>query len=366
MAHAEQIGRGETSVAAGISLAALILFGVRFVQGFIFWGGASRRLIYDFHEVAGIDQAVKLDFEGPGFVAAKLTHALPGALWVQAPIEWTLRHPDLIVASVWMWTFAELAVGLGLMLGLATRLSAFASIWLNATLMLIFGWMGSTCLDEWTMAVSGVAMSSAVFLAGGGAYSLDQRYFDTAARGTHIGWTNWIFSGPLPEATLRKLALWLGIGCALFTVLSYQILFGAVVSALHSRTNFHRHDIALSAPQVATDGSVKFDAYVDAGPDTGAAYIVAATLLDGSGQKLAQWDGAALAALTPDAVRNTYPYAWAAQFKTERIGFSGQTGARATITLPPIATAPASGDARILVLEAIDGSLWRGVGAVAK
>jgi thiosulfate dehydrogenase [quinone] large subunit len=366
MAHAEQIERNGASAVAGISLAALILFGVRFVQGFIFWGGASRRLIYDFHDVVGVDQAVKLDFNGPGFVAAKLTHALPGSLWVQAPIEWTLRHPDLIVASVWMWTFAELAVGLGLMLGLATRLSAFASIWLNVTLMLIFGWMGSTCLDEWTMAVSGVAMSSAVFLAGGGAFSLDHRYFGTAASGPQSGWTSWIFSGPLPDAMLRKLALWLGIGCALFTVLSYQILFGAVVSPLHSRTNFHRHNIALSAPQVTADGSVKVDAYVDAGPDTGAAYIIAATLLDGSGEKLAQWDGAALAALAPEAIHNAYPYEWAAQFKTERIGFSGQTGARAAITLPAVTTAPASGDARILVLEAIDGSLWRGVGAVAK
>ncbi|MFA6141319.1 MAG: TQO small subunit DoxA domain-containing protein, partial [Hyphomicrobium sp.] len=198
------------------------------------------------------------------------------------------------------------------------------------------------------------------------ALSLDRRYFGTAASSPQSGWTNWIFSGPLPEATLRKLALWLGIACALFTVLSYQILFGAVVSPLHSRTNFHRHNIALTAPQVATDGKVTFDAYVDAGPDTGAAYIIAATLLDGSGEKLAQWDGAALAALAPEAIRNAYAYEWAAQFKTERIGFSGQTGARAAITLPPVTTAPASGDARILVLEAIDGSLWRGVGAVAK
>ncbi len=107
-----------------------------------------------------------------------------------------------------------------------------------------------------------------------------------------------------------------------------------------------------------------FDAYVDAGPDTGAAYIIAATLLDGSGQKLAQWDGAALAALAPDAIRNAYPYAWASQFKPERIGFSGQTGARATITLPPVGDAGGrQGDARILVLEAIDGSAWRAVGA---
>ncbi len=90
---------------------ALALLGTRFVQGFIFWGGASRRLIYDFHDVDGVDLALKLDFNAPGFVAAKLTHALPGALWVQGPIEWTLAHPDLILASVWLWTIAELAVG---------------------------------------------------------------------------------------------------------------------------------------------------------------------------------------------------------------------------------------------------------------
>jgi len=140
MPQASTIERSGT--AAGLSLAALILLGTRFTQGFIFWGGATRRLIYDFHSVDGVDKALKLDFDAPGFVAAKLTHALPGALWVQGPIEWTLRHPDLIVASVWLWTFAELAIGLGLMLGLATRLAAFGSFWLNVALMLIFGWMG--------------------------------------------------------------------------------------------------------------------------------------------------------------------------------------------------------------------------------
>jgi thiosulfate dehydrogenase (quinone) len=366
MAHADRIEQDAPSVATALSLAALVLLGTRFVQGFIFWGGASRRLIYDFHDVAGVDHAVKLDFDLPGYVAAKLTHALPGALWVQSPIEWTLSHHDLIVASVWLWTIAELAVGLGLMFGLATRLSAFVSIWLNVALMLIFGWMGSTCLDEWTMAVSGVAMSSALFLAGSGAYSLDSRFGLNANVASSPSWMRWIFGGPLPPETIRKLALRLGLACVAFTVLSYHILFGAVVSPLHSRTNFHRHNIAMSAPSVAADGSVTFEAFVDAGPDTGAAYIVAATLLDGSGQKLAQWDGAALAALAPDAVRNAYPYAWASRFKPESIGFSGQTGARATITLPPVATQAAEGEARILVLEAIDGSVWRAVGRLAK
>jgi|JRHI01.1.fsa_nt_gi thiosulfate dehydrogenase [quinone] large subunit len=358
MPQASTIERSGT--AAGLSLAALILLGTRFTQGFIFWGGATRRLIYDFHSVDGVDKALKLDFDAPGFVAAKLTHALPGALWVQGPIEWTLRDPDLIVASVWLWTIAELAVGLGLMLGIATRAAAFGSFWLNVVLMLIFGWMGSTCLDEWTMAVSGVAMSSAVFLAGGGAWSMDERYIAPTGWAQRMPWLNWIASGPLPDDVVPKLALWLGGVSIVFTLLTYHVLFGAVLTPLHSRVNFHKHDIALTDVQIAPDGEVTFAAYVDAGPDTGAAYIVSAKLLDAAGATIAQWDGATLAALRESAIRNAYPYAWAAKFKTEMIGFAGQTGARAVITLPPPSTGHvAPGQAYTLVLDAIDGAKWQ-------
>jgi thiosulfate dehydrogenase (quinone) len=350
------MARARTLEATDLSLMALALLGTRFVQGFIFWGGASRRLIYDFRPVDGVDLALKLDFSAPGFVAAKLTHALPGALWVQGPIEWTLTDPDLIVASVWLWTLAELAVGLGLIFGFMTRAAAFVSFWLNVSLMLIFGWMGSTCLDEWTMAVSGVAMSSALFIAGSGAYSLDERLGRTAWAQRN-GWLNWIASGPLPEETLHKLALALAATCVAFTVLSYQVLFGAVISPLHSRVNFHRHHIALSAAAVSPTGAVTFSAYVDAGPDTGAAYVIAARLVDKTGATVTSWDGAALAALPPSAIRNSYPYAWASRFKTETIGFSGQTGARAIITLPAVAPV-ADGDYE-LVLEAINGAKWQ-------
>jgi len=346
--------------AVPLSLAALILLGARFTQGFIFWGGATRRLIYDVHSVDGVDKALKLDFDAQGFVAAKLTHALPGALWVQGPIEWTLRHPDLIVASVWLWTIAELAVGVGLMLGLLTRASAFVSLWLNVVLMVIFGWMGSTCLDEWTMAVSGVAMSGAVFASGGGCWSLDARYIAPTGFAQRSPWLAWICSGPLPSEIMHKLALWLSGIAIVFTLVTYHILFGAIVTPLHSRVNFHKHDIALAHAQLSPDGAVTFDVYVDAGPDTGAAYIVAAKLADAAGAIVAQWDGATLAALPESAIRNGYPYVWASKFKTERIGFSGQTGAKATITLPPPAGAKLTpAHSYTLVLEAIDGAKWQ-------
>jgi hypothetical protein len=114
----------------------------------------------------------------------------------------------------------------------------------------------------------------------------------------------------------------------------------------------------LSDVTLAADGAPTFNAYVDSGPDTGAAYIIAARLVDASGATVAEWDGAALAALPPAAIRNVYPYVWASHFKTEKIGFSGQTGARATITLPPTPNA-STGTPHELVLEAINGATWR-------
>lgn len=357
MAEAHTIERTAPGRVACFSLLALVLLGTRFVQGFIFWGGASRRLLYNFHEVDGVDVAAKLDFDSAGFVANKLTHALPGTLWIQGSLEWTLQYPDLIIASVWMWTLAELGVGLGLIFGLATRLAAAVSVGINIVLMLIFGWMGSTCLDEWTMAVSGVAMSSAIFVAGGGAWSLDS-FIGRSQWAGRNAWSTWVFSGPLPLERVRTLALVLAAVAVVFTVGSYHILFGAVISPQHARVNFHRHDIALSNVAMATDGAVTFKAYVDAGPDTGAAYVIAARLVDASGATIAAWDGATLAALPDAAIDNVYPYVWASHFKTETIGFSGQTGAQATITLPPQQTTK-PGTAQALVLEAIDGTTWQ-------
>jgi hypothetical protein len=81
---------------------------------------------------------------------------------------------------------------------------------LNFALMLIFGWMGSTCLDEWTMAVSGVAMSSGVFLAGGGAWSLDS-LIERSGWGERHRWIAWVFSGPLPPERVKAAALALEI-----------------------------------------------------------------------------------------------------------------------------------------------------------
>ena len=328
MSHAHQIERNGGSTVAGLSLAALILFGVRFVQGFIFWGGASRRLIYDFHDVAGVDQAVKLDFNGPGFVAAKLTHALPGALWIQAP-----DRMDVAPSR----PHRRLGVDVDLR---------------------------RACCRPWLDARAGDAPirlrqhrsqrdADADFRLDG--LDLPRRMDNGGVRrGDELGripCRRWRVVARCTLSRPRKGRIGQRVEAAGFSAgrcptqrcVSWPC--GSASAARYSRSSptrsclapWYRRCIRARTSTATTSrcrrrrlpptARVTFDAYVDAGPDTGAAYIVAATLLDGSGEKLAQWDGAALAALAPDAIRNVYPYEWASQFKTERIGFSGQTGA---------------------------------------
>jgi hypothetical protein len=53
-------------------IAAIALLSIRFIQGFIYWGGGSRRFIY---------APSKLDPSAPSWMANKFQTAMPGALF---------------------------------------------------------------------------------------------------------------------------------------------------------------------------------------------------------------------------------------------------------------------------------------------
>jgi uncharacterized membrane protein YphA (DoxX/SURF4 family) len=117
---------------------------IRFIQGFIYWGGGSRRFIY---------APAKLDPNAASWMANKLQSAMPGALLgTDHIIAFLLHHFYLLYASLILFSAAELITGLFLMTGFLTRAAALVSIGLSVVLMLMFGWQGATCIDEWTMA----------------------------------------------------------------------------------------------------------------------------------------------------------------------------------------------------------------------
>jgi thiosulfate dehydrogenase (quinone) len=106
-------------------IAAIALLSTRIIQGFIYWGGGSRRFIY---------APSKLDPSGAhSWMANKFQTAMPGALLgMDHVVSFMLQHFYLLYAGVILFSAAELIVGLTLMAGLVTRIGALASVTLTA------------------------------------------------------------------------------------------------------------------------------------------------------------------------------------------------------------------------------------------
>ncbi len=203
---ARSTSEAATALAAGSAdwrAAAMAMLSVRVIQGFIYWGGGSRRFIYD---------PSKLDPEAPSWMGNKLQTAIPGALFgLDRALAFLLQHFWLLYAAIILFSAVELIVGFALMAGLLTRLAALLSVGLSISLMLLFGWQGGTCIDEWTMASCNVAMGAALMLAGGAAYSLDNAWLGhnpALARRAWFRWCGGSLKLPLTEAGFRGLALW--------------------------------------------------------------------------------------------------------------------------------------------------------------
>ncbi|SUG45947.1 TQO small subunit DoxD [Salmonella enterica subsp. arizonae] len=107
-------------------------------------------------------------------MAYKFQTAMPGALMgLEHVISFMLHHFWLLYVGVILFSAAELFAGLFLMIGLFTRISALLSMLFSVLLMLMFGWQGATCIDEWTMAACNLAMGTTLFLCGSHSYALD-------------------------------------------------------------------------------------------------------------------------------------------------------------------------------------------------
>ena len=94
--------------------AAIAMLSVRVIQGFIYWGGGSRRFIF---------APSKLDPNQGSWMANKLQTAMPGALLgLDRVIAFLLHNFWLLYAAIILFSAVELIVGLALMVGIMTRL----------------------------------------------------------------------------------------------------------------------------------------------------------------------------------------------------------------------------------------------------
>lgn len=328
-------------------IAAIALLSTRLIQGFIYWGGGSRRFIY---------APSKLDPSAASWMANKFQTAMPGALFgTDHLISFMLTHFYLLYAGVILFSAAELIVGAMLMTGLLTRLAALCSMGFSVLLMAMFGWQGATCIDEWTMAACNLAMGASLVLAGSGAYSLDNVLLHRNPALAGKRWFRWM-SGSLPlpqtDSGFRKLALAVLAFVVIFNVGTYNYYRGSVLTPFHGGpVSPTKHHLTLSQAELLPAGSVRFHVYLDAGTPEAPAHVVAAELLNNEKHPVANWNAAQLSKLPKTDFANDYAYN---RFEPGPFGIRAKMGAAATVTLPVPASGTIAG-ARYIQLTDVDG-----------
>jgi thiosulfate dehydrogenase [quinone] large subunit len=327
-------------------VAAIALLSVRFIQGFIYWGGGSRRFIYG---------PEKLNPDAPTWMANKFQSAMPGALLgTDHLIAFLLHHFWLLYPAVILFSGAELIAGAALMAGLLTRLAGLVSVGFSVVLMLMFGWQGATCIDEWTMAACNLAMGATLVLAGGGAYSLDNVLLKRSPGLAGRAWFRWLAGSrplPLTDTAFRHLGLAVLAAVLAFNIGTYSYYRGSVITPFHSGpVSPTRHHFALSNGALLPDGGVKFQIYLDGGTPEAPAHIMKAELTRGKDEPLETWNTETLTGLPADSIRNDFAYN---KFKPGPYGIVAEMAAMATITLPPQPNfhLPAGGNATLRLTD---------------
>jgi uncharacterized membrane protein YphA (DoxX/SURF4 family) len=333
-------------------ISAISLMSVRVIQGFIYWGGGSRRFIY---------APDKLDPHAAHWMANKFQTAMPGALLgMNHVISFMLHHFYLLYGGVILFSAAELIVGFMLMAGLFTRAAALASMSFSVLLMLMFGWQGATCIDEWTMAACNLAMGATLMLGGSGAWSLDNVLLRNKPQRADSGWFQWVSGSrtlPLSDAGFRNLALAVLSFVVVFNVGTYSYYRGSVVTPFHSGPiSPTAHHLTLANATILADGSVCFHVALDAGTPEAPVHVVVAELLDANKMPVAQWNAEALSKMPKTAFNNDYAYN---KFGPGPFGLRAAMGAASTVTLPALQVHPgAIESARTLQLTDVDGRVF--------
>jgi thiosulfate dehydrogenase (quinone) len=343
----------QRSRADTLRIAALGLLSIRFIQGFVYWGGGSRRFIY---------APAKLDPNAASWMANKFQSAMPGALLgTDHIIAFLLHHFYLLYVSLILFSAAELITGLFLMAGFLTRAAALVSIGLSVVLMLMFGWQGATCIDEWTMAACNLAIGATLMLGGSSAFSLDNALLAGKPALARRGWFRWM-SGALPlpmrSGAFQKLALAVFAATVVFNVATYNYYRGSVITPFHGGpVSPSKHHLDLTDGVLLPNGAVRFHAYLDGGTPAAPSNVMSAVLKSNDGAVLEQWDGTALSHLPASAISNEFAYN---RFAPGPFGLRAKMGAVATITLPVMSEANAASqhNAATLQLRTVNGNTF--------
>ncbi len=334
--------------AAAVRIMGAAALAVRLVLGWIYWGGGSRRFIY---------APKKLDPHAHSWMANKLQTGMPGALLgISHIVSTILKNPALVYWLLVGISAVELVSGLGLLFGVFTRVSAFLSVLLSVSLMLIFGWQGATCIDEWTMASATFAMACTVFVTGAGMWSVDGWLMRRNPALADATWFRWLGSAPLSARELDGWGKGLGLVAILFTLVFYGYFRGSIFGPFHGGpVSPAKHHIGLSKGSVTARGRVKVLAYLNGGTPAAPSHVVKVSVVGPHGLVEA-WRGKGLAKAAKGHIRNIYRYN---KFVPGLYGLKSKVGAKAWITLTPKKPLHLKAGTYKILFESINGKTFK-------
>lgn len=326
-----------------------MLFGLRMMSGWLFLSAFLRRVVL---------APEKLDPASMEYVGIKFNTFLPHAVGIQPMLEYLLTHGDLLYIFLIVFTIIEGLCGLGLMLGFFTRLTALGTSCLSFGILLGAGWLGSTCLDEWQIGVSGVAAGFTMMMAGSGYYSMDNLIFGKYISDRKHNWLIWLTSGRLPMADsgLKRMSFWMGILAIFITLWSNQVLHGGVWGKLF---NWSKKPLVEVTDTSMSGDKLSFDAYRTDGSDVSGAFVIALEISDRSGKAVWKYsfagDGSGSHADEVTKIENVY----ISKVRTGKYSLEIPLGAKANIQLSDTAFRKLSGGEYVLKLIDVSGAVWK-------
>jgi thiosulfate dehydrogenase [quinone] large subunit len=286
----------------------------------------------------------------------KLNHFLAHTIFVKSMLNYVVIHPSVMLAFLWVFTLIELGSGVLLLLGLGTRLLGLILFFLFMSLMFTAGWLGSTCLDEWTVATFGMGIGICLFLAGSGPFSLDSLIFKRFHHiQDHYFWSLLVS----PELSFihdyrigKRYAMTLSILLLAFVMGTNQYLVGGVYGP------FHNPAVAMNVMMHAnlqSNGDLALTLYRNQGPDTYGAYIVKVTVQDSHGNIVLAYNANQLGHLPESAIKNYY----LVQAKPNGHALLLPLSALVTLDLKPTSTKDLSAGKYTVVITDVSDKTWK-------
>lgn len=282
-------------------IAGLFLMPLRFVCAWILFSAGWRRVVL---------KPESLNPHSAAYEGIKLTHFLAHSFLVSKGLEYVIIHPEATLIFLWFFTILEMTLGIMLFIGCFTRLVSVILALLFINLMFTVGWMGTTCLDEWTVAALGIAGSVALLLAGSGPYSVDAWLHKHLHHFERHHWFGWMVSPELgfihDYRHSKRYALIASILVLCFVMGMNQLYVGGVYGPFHNPAVLPKLELTAN---IDHEGVVALNVFRNQGPDTYGSFITNIQLLNAEKQVLINYPAQMLGALTPNDISNQYPVA---------------------------------------------------------